>query len=87
MLTEKSEYLKVNKNTQPGDREIETVEIYVPLFWMGIPETLLKFVTLLQKIIRVRDLSTVPQKFGMKKNLVSGEALQVFEHKDQYRVT
>ena len=57
------------------------MEIYVPLFQTGSPEALLKFVTIIHKIIRGQDLSTGSQKFGMTQNLVVGEALKVFEHK------
>ena len=59
--------------------------IYVLLFRTGSPEALLKFVTLLQNIIRGHDLSTGTQKFGMMWNLVVGESLQVFEQKAQER--
>ena len=48
---DKSGFLKVNIKTQPGERYSKTVEIYMSLFWTGIPEALLKFVTLLNKII------------------------------------
>ena len=36
-LMEKLDSLKVDIKTQPGDRDNETVEIYVPLFHMGSP--------------------------------------------------
>ena len=55
--------------------------IYVPLFRIGSIEALLKFVTLPHKIIRVQYLSAVSQSFGMTRNLVVGEALQVYEQK------
>ena len=77
--TERSDSLKVNINTQPGERESETVEIYVPLFRSGSPEALLKFFTIIHKIIRGQDLSTGTHKFGMTQNLVVGESLQVLE--------
>ena len=53
----------------------------------AIPEDLLKFVTLLNNIIRGQDLSTGPQKFGMTRNLVIGESLRVFEQKSRERGT
>ena len=59
----------------------------MPLFRTGIPEALLKFVTLLHKIIQVQDLSKVPQKFGMTSNLLFIEALHVFEQKTPERGT
>ena len=56
-LTDKSDFLKFNIKTQPGERDSETVEIYVPLFRTGSPEVLLKFVTIIHQIIRSHDLS------------------------------
>ena len=76
---------KVNIKTQLGERDSETVAIYVPLFWTGSTEALLKFFTILRKIIRVQDLSTGPQKFGMTQNLVFVEALGVLEQKARDR--
>ena len=61
--------------------------MYVTLFWTRIPEALLKFVSLLQNIIRGQDLSTGSQKFGITGKLVLGEALQVFEQKSRERGT
>ena len=60
----------VDIKTQPGERGINTVAIYVPLFHAGIPKVLLKFSTILHNIIHVQDLSVGPQKFGMARNLV-----------------
>ena len=77
-LTDKLESLKINIKTQPGDRDSETVTIYVPRLWTGIPESLLEFVTLLHNIIRGHNLSTGPQKFGKTSNLIIGEVLGVF---------
>ena len=59
----------------------------MPLFWRGSPEALLKFFTLLHKIIRVQDLFTVPQKFSMTRNMVVRKALWAFEKKTQDRGT
>ena len=78
MPTDKLDSLKVDINTQPGERDIKTVKIYVPLFWTGSPEALLQVIILLNKVIRGQDLSTVPQKFWMTRNLVIREALWVF---------
>ena len=75
------ESLKVGIKNQLGERDIETLDIYVPLFRTGISEALLKFVTILHKITRGQDLSTGLQKFGMTRNLVVGESLRVFGRK------
>ena len=63
-LTNKLDYLKVNIKTQPRERDSKVVAIYVPLFQTGSPESLLKFVKVLYKIIRVQDLSMGPPKMG-----------------------
>ena len=57
------------------------------LFRTVIPEALLKFVTILNKIIWGQDLSTGPQKLGMTKNLIVGEALRVIEKNNWDNVT
>ena len=64
--TDKSDSPKVNIKTQLGERKIKTVEIYVPLFWTGIPEALLNFATILNKIIRGQDLSMGLKNFGIQ---------------------
>ena len=87
MPTEKLDSLKVDIKTQPGERYSKTVVIYVLMFRTGIPEALLKFVTLLHNIIRGQDLSTGPQKSGMTRNMVIFEALRVFEQKARERDT
>ena len=55
--------------------------IYVPLFREVSPEALLKFVTILHKIIRSQDLSMGPQNFGMMRNLDVVESLRVLRQK------
>ena len=54
--TENSDSLKFHIKNQPGERDSETVAMYVPLFQTGIPEDLLKFLKLLHKIIQGQDL-------------------------------
>ena len=84
---DKSDSLKVDIKTQPGERDIKMVAIFIPLFRTGGPEALLNFATLLNKIVWGQDLSTGPQKFVMTRNLVIREALRVFDQKTLYRVT
>ena len=86
MSTEKSDSLKFNKNIQPVEKYSETVEIFVPLFHIGGPESLIKFIIFLHKIMKGQDLSTGPQIFGMTWNLVVGKALWMFKKKAQERV-
>ena len=71
--------LKFDVQTQPVERDIKTVAIYMPLFQTGNPKALLEFVTNLHKIIRGKNLSTGHQKFGITRNLVIRKALLVLE--------
>ena len=80
---EKSDSMKVYIKTQPGKRDSKTVVIYMTPFRTGSTESLLNFVTILNKIIRNQELSTGLQKFGMTRNLVIGEALRVVEKKSE----
>ena len=76
--THKSEFLKVDINTQSEERDSETVAIYLSIFMTVSPEALLNFLNLLHKIIRGQDLSLVPQNFGSTQNLVFREYLRLF---------
>ena len=70
--------LKVDIKTQPRDKYIKTVAIYMPLFRTGIPEAILKFVIIINNIIKGKDMSTVPHNYGMTHNLVILGSLRVF---------
>ena len=67
---DKSDYLKVDIKNQPGDRDSKTMAIYVLLFRTVSPESLLKFVLILHKIILSQDLEMVLQNVGMTRNLI-----------------
>ena len=54
---------------------------------MGSPEALLKFVTLIKKIIQVQDLSMVLKKCLLTRKLIVGGSLQIFEQKTWDRGT
>ena len=73
--------MKVDIKTQLGERDSDTVAIYVALFRTGSPEDLLKSVAILNKVVRGQELSTGPQKFGMTQNMVVRESLRVFKNK------
>ena len=86
-LEEKSDSIKVDIKTQPGEKYINTAAIYVPLFRTGSLKSLLKFVAITTSIIWGQDLYTGPQKFRKTRRLVVGEALQVFEQNNWERGT
>ena len=79
--TDKSDSLKFDIKTKPGESDSDIVAIYVPLFQTGSTEDLLKFVTILNKVIKGQDISKGPLKYEMTRNLVIGESLQVFKQK------
>ena len=87
MPTERVNSLKVDTKTQLGEKESETLAIYMTLFRNGSPETLLKFVTILNNIIKGHELYTGTHKYKMTRNLVVGESLQVFDHNNWYQGT
>ena len=62
-----------------GDVDSETISIYVLIFKSGSYEALLRFITLLNKIVNYHILTTVPQMYEMTKNLLAGEVGWVFE--------
>ena len=64
--TENSDSLKVDIKTQPGESDSERVAIYMPLFRTGIPEALLKFFTILHKIIRGTIYPQDPRSSGRR---------------------
>ena len=77
----KSESLKVNIKTQPGKENRKTILIYLPMSKTGSLEELLRFLTILQNIIKGQILTTGPNKYKILKNLLAGESLQVFVQK------
>ena len=75
----KADFLKVDLKTKPGDTDNKMVAIYMPLLRTSTPEALLKFITLLNRILKGKYLSTVTQKYGMARNIMVAVVLQVFE--------
>ena len=73
--TEKARPVKIDIKAQPEEKNSETVAIYVTIFRTENPESLLKFVTILNNTIKGQDLYTGPHKYGMNRNIVVGESL------------
>ena len=55
----------------------------MPLFWIESPEDLLKFLIILNKIIKGQYLSKGTQKYGITQNLVIVKSLLLFNQKTQ----
>ena len=87
MPTGEAYSIKVDIKTQPGEKDSETLAIYMPLFRTISHEYPHKLITILNRIIKGHDLSTGPQKYRMTRNLVIREYIQVFEQKTKYRGT
>ena len=62
----------MENKTQTSEQGSETMLIYAPLFSTVSPEALLKFISEIQKIIKGKDLYTVPQKYEINHNLLLG---------------
>ena len=73
--------LKFDIKTQTWDIIIEMLSLYMPMFYTSSDESLLKLLTLMNKILKNQNLITGPKYYVMANNLLSREALQVFEHK------
>ena len=56
--------MKVYIKNQPGEKDINTVAIYMPSFRMGITEALLKLVTILNQSSRDRICPQGPRSTG-----------------------
>ena len=61
-------------------RQKDGVNLWAPI-QDRIPEALIRFITVMHKIIKDYYLSTVPQKNIITHNIVLVESLRVFEHK------
>ena len=59
----------------PWDKYRDTVSIYIPLFRMSSPETLLDSITLLNNIIKGKYLSIETNKYGTNRNHMMVESL------------
>ena len=57
----KSNSMKVEVKTQPGEAKSKYISIYIPVFNTWSPEGLLNLLTLVDKIIKVYSLTTGPQ--------------------------
>ena len=73
--------LKIEIETQPSLADSKSLSLYVPIFKSGPPEMLLKYLVVLQKILKGQSLTTGPQQYAMARNLLAGEALRVFNQK------
>ena len=75
-LIDKVGSFKFNIKTQYGEKDSETVAIYVSLIRNGSPKSLIKFVKILNKIIKGQDLSMGPHKYGMITHFFPPKAIQ-----------
>ena len=64
------EPLKVEIKTQPGDSNRDTVLLYIPLSKTGSYKSLLKFITVLKKIMKGQNLNNGPLCYYMTKKIL-----------------
>ena len=57
------------------------VSLYVPIFKTVLDKSLLKFLVLLKKILKVQNLTPGPQWYVMANNILIGDNHYVFEKK------
>ena len=75
----RSNSLKVYIKTQQGEPKSYMIYIYVPLFNTWLLQALLRFLTILQNIIKGQILTTGMKMYAMENDILAGEALPVFE--------
>ena len=68
-MTENLESLKVDIKRQPGDKDSETAEIYVPMFRTGSTEANLKFVKILKISSMERTCPWEPRSISFHQHL------------------
>ena len=69
--------------TQPGKSNSETILLYVPFFKTGLSYALLRFLTLIQNIIKGQILIKGLQMSATTKNIISRVVLRFIEQKYQ----
>ena len=61
----KFESLNVDTKTHSGEAISQMIFIYVPMFNTGLPKSLLRFLNLLQKNIKVQSMKNGPQMYAL----------------------
>ena len=84
---EKLDSIRVEINFKIGERDRNTLYIYVPIFKTGLVNALIKFLVLLKKIRKFQNLTTGTHRYVITKNLLEGKSLQVFEQKTRAEST
>jgi len=75
----KSEFLKLNLKSNPGNPNSETYSICIPYFKHGTPSGWIFFNKTFKKIIVGQNLKTGSAKYTMARTLLQGDALRIFE--------
>ena len=70
--------LRVEIKIQPGKIDSKVVSIYVPFLNTGSSGSLLKFLVLVNNIIKSQNVTTVSQRYDRTKNIFLGEPMKVF---------
>ena len=73
---------KLGLKVDPTDKDSNSYEIEVVVFDSGTPEEWLDFLDVWKKVEKGLRLTAAPTKAAVFKNLIRGEALQVFENSE-----
>ena len=77
----KSEYLKMDLKSNPGEAMSEMYSINIPYFSHGLPYEWIQFLKTFEKVVKGQNLMSTTSKFTMMRMLLQGDALRVFESK------
>ena len=77
----KSEYLKMDLKSNPGEVTSETYSINVPYFSHGLPYEWIQFLKTFEKVVKGQNLTSAMSKFTKMRMLLQGDALCMFESK------
>ena len=77
----RQDLVKFDIKTQTGNISNKIVSLYILVFKIGLAKSLLKLLFLLNNILKVNKLTTVPQMYSMTKNFLAVQDLPSFKKK------
>eukprot|EP00957_Ditylum_brightwellii_P138620 10566045-Ditylum_brightwellii.AAC.1 len=69
--------------TNPKDKKLAVYSLTVKYFKVGTPEEWLQFVDVIGQVIKGWDIQDGKLAYSLVKNLLKGDALQVFQNKEE----
>ena len=77
----KSEYLKMDLKTNPGEAMHEMYSINIPYFSHRLPYKWILFLNTFEKVVKGQNLMSAMSKFTMMRMLLQGDSLRIFKSK------